>query len=74
MNDDEFAKWDVIMFIDDDKKWVVQDVTDSHYALLELPMGDWPYPTPFAKGFCHWKSVKVGKWDNIMRREVDEQK
>ena len=72
MKTDEFEKWDMIMFIGQDKKWVVQEVMTSCYGLLELPIGDWPYSTPYVKGFCHCNAVKVGKWDNPMRREIDE--
>lgn len=72
MKTDEFKRWDVIMFIGQNRKLVVQEVMDSHYALLELPIGDWPYSTPYSKEFCHWSAVKVGEWDNPMRREIDE--
>lgn len=75
MNDDEFEKWDVIMFIGSSERLVVYDISRTHYHTWTADHPDWPKDlTPYAKGFCHEFAVKVGKWDNIMRREVDEQK
>ena len=64
MNEDEFKEWDVITFIGSTERWVVYDISRTHYHTWQVqPNPDWPIDkTPYAKGFCHEFAVKVGKY------------
>ena len=74
MNDNEFEKWDVITFIGSSERWVVYDISRTHYHTRpEVQNPDWPIDkTPYAKGFCHKFAVKVGKYVSETKEVVDD--
>ena len=77
MNEDEFKEWDVITFIGSTERWVVYDISRTHYHTWNFIYDvhpDWPMDkTPYAKGFCHEFAVKVGKYVRETREVVDDE-
>lgn len=67
---DEFKNGDIVIEIEDDRKFVVEDVLEDAYIVRSMS-----HPSSrvgYAKDYARYLFVRVGKWDSKLCKEVDE--
>lgn len=67
---DEFKNGDIVIEIEDDRKFVVEEVLEDAYIVRSISHPD--ARMCYSKDYARHLFVRVGKWDSKLCKEVDE--